>query len=95
MHEHKLARDLFPQLEKIARENNLKKVNKVCIGFGMMHMVEPDFMIHSFEHVFEGTIFEGAAVEIKIINPGESIKEGEDIRKARGDEIIIEKLEGS
>ncbi len=95
MHEHKLARQIFPTLQELAQKNNLKKITKVVIDFGMFHMVEPDFLAHSFEHVFEGTIFEGAKVEANTIEPGQKIEAEDGSEKlATGHEIIIRKIEG-
>ncbi len=95
MHEHKLAREIMPSLEQLAKENGLSKVTKIVLDVGMLHSVEADFLAHSFEHAFEGTIFEGAETEINILEPGQKIKDpqGNEI-VATGREFIIKKLEG-
>ena len=95
MHEHGLARDIYPELEKLAQENNLSKVTHVILDIGMLHGVEADFLAHSFEHAFEGTIFEGAKVEINIIEPSQEIlDENNKPAIATGREIIIRKIDG-
>jgi len=95
MHEHKLAREILPALEQLARDNGLKKVTKIVLDVGMLHSVEADFLAHSFEHAFEGTIFEGAETDINIVEPGEKLT-GPDGNTtiANGREIIIKKIEG-
>ncbi len=95
MHEHKLAREIMPTLEQLARENGLQKVTKIALDVGMLHSVEADFLAHSFEHAFEGTMFEGAVTEINIIEPGQKITDAEGNETiANGREFIIKKLEG-
>ncbi|MFA5863386.1 MAG: hydrogenase/urease maturation nickel metallochaperone HypA [Phycisphaerae bacterium] len=95
MHEHQLARDIWPELEKVARENNLSKVTHLILDIGMLHAVDPEFLLHSFEHVFESTSFEGTKVEINIIEPGQNIPaENSGPALATGRELIIRKLIG-
>ncbi len=95
MHEHKLAREILPSLEKLARDNGLKKVTRIVLDVGMLHCVEADFLAHSFEHAFEGTIFEGAQTDINIVEPGETLTNPDGgTTIATGREIIIKKIEG-
>ncbi len=95
MHEHKLAKEIMPSLESLAEENGLKKVTKIVLEVGMLHSVEADFLAHSFEHAFEGTVFEGAITDIKIVEPGDKIDDADGNTKlATGREFIIRKIEG-
>jgi len=95
MHEHRLARDLWPALERLAREHGLSKVTAVTIEVGMLHLVEEDFLRHSFEHVFEGTIFQGANMEIRILEPGQTITDAQNQPDvATGQELIIRRIAG-
>ncbi len=95
MHEHKLAREIMPSLEQLARQNGLNKVTRIVLDVGMLHSVEADFLAHSFEHAFEGTIFEGAVTDINIIEPGQKITDSQGNETiATGREFIIKRLEG-
>lgn len=69
MHELGIAKDLFEIILKTAKDNSLKKITKVKIRIGAASGIESDFLKHSFEeHLFKGTIAEGAKIEI-IIEP--------------------------
>lgn len=96
MHEHKLARDLVPTFEKLARDNNLVRISRLVIDFGMLQAVEPDFLIHSFEHAFEGNpLLEGATVVVNVITPGTEITDPTGLKRpATGFEIIVRTIEG-
>ena len=95
MHEHGLARELWPQLKALADEKQLTKVTRVEMIVGMLHGVSADFLAHSFEHAFEGTSFEGAVTEITVVDPGDSIPaEGGTSATATGWELMITRMEG-
>jgi Zn finger protein HypA/HybF involved in hydrogenase expression len=95
MHEHHLAKDIFHTLQHLAEDKKLKKITHIEINVGLFHNVEPEFLIHSFEHAFEGTFFECAAVVIKIINPGDAITDDKGQQSsATGREIIIRSISG-
>ncbi len=65
MHELGAATELFEVVEKNASENGLKKVSKVSVRVGEASGIEMDFLKHSFlEHIFPGSIAEGAELEI-------------------------------
>jgi hydrogenase nickel incorporation protein HypA/HybF len=67
MHELKIIQDIFPLIEKVAKENNLKAVNKVVLSVGKLRQVEPNFLRFAFTHVAEDTIAKDAELEIKLI----------------------------
>jgi Zn finger protein HypA/HybF involved in hydrogenase expression len=92
MHEHGLARDLFPEFQRAARLHHFSRVTRVVLDIGMLHGADADFLAHSFEHIFEGTIFEGAEVEIHILEPGQDLPDTDG--KATGRELVIRSLTG-
>jgi Zn finger protein HypA/HybF involved in hydrogenase expression len=71
MHEHGLARDLWPQLKQIADARGMARVRRLEMIVGMLHGVSSELLVHSFAHAFEGSIFEGAEVLITIVEPGQ------------------------
>jgi len=65
MHELGIALELFKLAEEKARENNLRKITKVKVKLGEASGITYDFLKHSFlDHVFPGTIADGAVLEI-------------------------------
>lgn len=95
MHEHGLARDLWPQLEQIAATNGYSTVTRVDMTVGSLHGVSADFLAHSFQHAFEGTSFHGAEVNITVIDPGETLTLGSSAPTvASGWELLITRMEG-
>ena len=96
MHEHGLARELWPQLQGIARGKGLDRVDRVDMIVGMLHGVSADFLAHSFEHAFEGSNFEGAAVTIEIVDPGQEFTPpgSNEPTQATGWELLVVRLEG-
>lgn len=73
MHEHGLAKELWPQLQAIAESNGYARVTAVDMTVGSLHGVSPDFLAHSFEHAFENTGFHGAAVTVTLVDPEQEI----------------------
>ena len=67
MHELKIIQDVFPLLENVAKENNLKSINKVVLGVGKLRQVQSDFLKFAFEIIAKGTIAEGAELVINLI----------------------------
>ena len=96
MHEHGLAKELWPQLQQIAQTKRLNRVQRVEMIVGMLHGVAADFLAHSFEHAFEGTSFEGATVEITIVEPAEeyTVPGSGQSQTATGWELLVTRLEG-
>ncbi len=65
MHELGLAQDFWEVIKQKAKENNLKKIEKITLRVGTASGIEEDFLRHSFvDHIFPGTIAEGAELEI-------------------------------
>ena len=96
MHEHGLAKELWPQMKALAEERGFKTVSRVEMVVGSLHGVTSDFLAHSFEHAFEGTNFEGAPVEITLVDPAESFTPAgaEKPMVANGWELMITAIEG-
>ncbi|MBU0744427.1 MAG: hydrogenase maturation nickel metallochaperone HypA [Gammaproteobacteria bacterium] len=67
MHELKIIQDIFPMLEKVAKDNHLKSINKVTLGVGKLRQVQTDFLQFAFATVAKDTIAKGAELIIKII----------------------------
>ena len=84
MHEIGIARDLFCVIAETAKANNVTSVKEVRIKLGVASGIEEDFLVHSFiDHVFPGSIADGATLEI--------IKESVKAKcKGCGNEIDIE-----
>ncbi|MDI6758024.1 MAG: hydrogenase maturation nickel metallochaperone HypA [Endomicrobiia bacterium] len=69
MHELTLARPLFADM-KAAAGKGLKNITRVVIAVGAASGVDPDFLRHSLkDHLFEGTSFASAALEIIVSEP--------------------------
>jgi Zn finger protein HypA/HybF involved in hydrogenase expression len=96
MHEHGLAKELWPQLQAIAETKGLRRVVYVEMIVGMLHGVTADTLEHSFGHAFAGSSFDGADVEIRVVDPGEEyVSPGTDEKvAANGWELLIVRLEG-
>jgi len=96
MHEHGLARDLWPQLRKIAERSGFVQVTRIDMIVGSLHGVAADFLAHSFEHAFAGSSFAGARVEITIADPGQEFRAPgrSDRMTANGWELLITRIEG-
>ena len=96
MHEHGLAKELFPQMLKIAEDGGFVKVTRVEMVVGSLHGATGEFLAHSFEHAFDGTDFEGAKVDIRIVDPGERFTPSgaAESTTANGWELAITRIEG-
>lgn len=67
MHELKIIQDIFPIIEKLAKENHLVKVNQVVLQVGKLRQVQSDFLQFAFKAVAKNTIAEGAKLIIKLV----------------------------
>ena len=94
MHEHSLARELWPQLKQIAEAKGLARVTRVEMVVGMLHGVSGEFLEHSFQHAFQGTSFEGAEMAITVVEPGQTMSVGGENTTANGWELLITRIEG-
>lgn len=95
MHEHGLAKELWPQLEQIARAKGLRKVTRLSMTVGLLHGASAEMLSHSFAHTFEGTCFEGVEMNIIVVDPGQQLAADEGgPATASGWEILITRIEG-
>ena len=97
MHEHGLAKELWPEMQRIAQDSGFKQVSRVDMTVGSLHGVAPDFLKHSFvDHAFEGTIFAGAELNIVVVDPADELPAGPSGDKSAADgwELMITRIEG-
>ncbi len=67
MHELKVIQDIFPLVEKVAKENRLKSISRVVLSIGKLRQVQSEFLQFAFAAVAENTIAKGAELVIKPI----------------------------
>lgn len=67
MHELSIMNSLFDILQDIAKENNLKKIYKVTLSVGKMRQIVPVAMEMAFTAVTNGSVAEGAKLEMESI----------------------------
>ena len=96
MHEHGLAKELWPQLQGIAEMKGLRRVDLVEMIVGLRHGASAEFLAHSFEHAFAGSTFQGARVVVTIVDPGEEFTppNSDSPTRASGWELLVLKMEG-
>jgi Zn finger protein HypA/HybF involved in hydrogenase expression len=91
-----LAKELWPQLLAIAEAKGFRRVVYVEMIVGMLHGVTADALEDGFEHSFHGSSFQGADVEISVVDPGEEyISPGTNEKtNANGWELLIVRMDG-
>lgn len=67
MHELKIIQDIFPLIEKVAKENHLRLINKVVLSIGELRQVQKEFLQFAFANIAQDTIASGAELVIKPI----------------------------
>ena len=67
MHEFSLVNAIIDSIEEFAQKNGCKKICSVKLKIGAMRQVVPDIMKFAFEAASEGTVLEGASLEIEEI----------------------------
>ena len=65
MHEMSIAIQLIGQIENIAAENSAERVEAVEVEVGAMEMIVPEALEMAFEAAAEGTVAEGARLNIE------------------------------
>lgn len=84
MHEASLMRDLMGKIESVAHEQKATRVVGISVRLGALsHMSASHFREH-FAVASQGTIAEGAGLNIKIL---------EDLNDVRAQEIVLESVE--
>lgn len=67
MHELKIIQDIFPLIEKVAKENRLKSINKVVLSIGKLRQVKSEFLQFAFVTLAKNTIAKDATLIIQQI----------------------------
>ncbi len=80
MHEWGITESIIEEIIKQANENELKKVDKVCLSIGESSDITPESLEFCFRCLAKETILQAAKLEIK---------------KNEGREITIDSFEGS
>lgn len=65
MHELKIIQDIFPLMEKVAKENHLKSINKVVLAIGNLRQIQEEFLQFAFKTIAQDTIAKGSELVIK------------------------------
>ncbi len=71
MHEMSLCEGVLQVLQSEAQQQHFERVKKVWLEIGELSSAEPDAMLFCFDVVVQGSVAEGAQLEI-IRTPGEA-----------------------
>lgn len=66
MHEMSIAQDLMRQLEELAEENDIVRVDAVTVRAGVLAGIVPEALDMAFACLAEGTVAEGAELTLEI-----------------------------
>jgi len=69
MHEFSLANQIFIQLQEMAVSHNMAGISRVTIQAGRMRQIVPEALDAAFEAIVSGTVADGAALQLEIIEP--------------------------
>ena len=69
MHELGVLLEVVNQVSEVAKENDVKKIEKLVLQVGDLSSMIPRYMKKLYPAAIEGTILEGSELEIEII-PG-------------------------
>lgn len=72
MHELTVLVELVDMVEDVAKENDVKHVEKLVLQIGQLSSLVPRFMKEYYPNTIEGTILEGSTLEIESI-PGNGL----------------------
>lgn len=67
MHEMSIAVELVRQLEDLAGEHRLERIEVVWLAAGEMRGLVPEAMCSAFQYAAEGTCAEGAVLDLEIV----------------------------
>jgi len=84
MHELSLIKDLIRKITTIAREQHASKVIGVTVKLGALSHISPDHFREHFIHASQGTIVEGAQLNIEFMT---------DVTDPQSQEVLIENIE--
>ncbi len=74
MHELGLVIDMVEIVERYAAQNRIKKVRKVVLTVGEGFSVVPHLMYNVYNKASHGTILEGSALELKLVDAAAECK---------------------
>ena len=66
MHEMSIAVELMRQLEALAEEHGLERIDSLSVKAGAFQQVVPDALVTAFEAVAQGTVAAGAAMDLSV-----------------------------
>ena len=84
MHEFHLMADLLKKIERIAAENDAKKVTKVGVQLGALAHITPEHFREHFEEGTSGSIADGAKLVIET---------SDDIDDPQAQDIILQSID--
>ena len=84
MHEFSLIKDLIRKISSIALEQHARKVLSVTIKLGALSHISPDHFREHFVHASQGTISEGARLNIEFMT---------DVTDPQSQDVLIENIE--
>ncbi len=84
MHEFSLIKDLIHKITTIAREQHASKVLSVTIKLGALSYISPDHFREHFVLASQGTISDGAQLNIEVQT---------DINDSQSQEVLIKNIE--
>ncbi|NLF31847.1 MAG: hydrogenase maturation nickel metallochaperone HypA [Planctomycetes bacterium] len=64
MHEMSIAVDMMQQLERIAAEHGVSRVERIELEVGVLRLVVPEALRDAFSAVAAGTVAEGAELDM-------------------------------
>jgi len=67
LHELSMASSIFEVVLEVALKNNAKRVLEVVVEMGELTLLNPDQLSMAFKVLSEGTIAEGARLEVKVV----------------------------
>jgi hydrogenase nickel incorporation protein HypA/HybF len=67
MHELAVCQALIEQVERVARQNEARRVISIVVTIGPLSGVEPQLLEHAYPLAAAGTLAEHAALEIEIV----------------------------
>lgn len=67
MHEMSIAIEILAQLERVAAENDLARVDTLTIRAGLLRGIVPEALDIAFASAAEGTLAEGASIELQVV----------------------------
>lgn len=67
MHEMSIAIEILAQLERVAAENGLTRIESLSIQAGSLRGIVPEALDIAFASATEGTVAEGATIELTVV----------------------------